>query len=225
MLLKIFNSDVIDRTAAPSVQWSPVHPTRSVPAGLGTPWDLLTRVIGVAAVLWVSMVFVTAEQLSGPAFAQSSGPPSPQSARRLSTSTLEEKILRYTNVERGRKGLPLLRMSPALKLVARRHSGNMCRTGTFRHESDAFPDGWERFQGRLRRVGLNSGGENIGYQTMIGDPEKWAKKMVKGWMTSSSHRKNILDSRFRYLGVGIRSCPNRIGYATQVFSPGQGRIP
>lgn len=225
MLLKIFNSDVIDRTGTPSAQRRPIHPTRSVPAGLATRWDLPTRIIGVAGVLWVSMVFVTAEQLSGPAFAQSSGPPSPRSAPRPSTSTLEEKILRYTNVERGRKGLPPLRISPALKLVARRHSRNMCRTGRFQHESDAFPQGWERFQGRLRRVGLNSGGENIGYQTMIGDPERWAKKMVKGWMTSSSHRKNILDSRFRYMGVGIRSCPNRIGYATQVFSPGHGRIP
>ena len=52
----------------------------------------------------------------------------------------------------------------------------------------------------------------------------WAKEVVKGWMNSPPHRRNILNPRYRYLGVGFLGCPNRLGYATQVFSSQAGTI-
>jgi uncharacterized protein YkwD len=138
---------------------------------------------------------------------------------------LEEKIVGYTNKERQKRNLPPLRPSKALRFLARGHSENMCQTGSFRHESDSFPKGWQKFDRRLKRVGLAAGGENIGFQSTTNDPDKWARKMVDGWMKSPLHRKNILDGRFRYLGVGIRPCQNDVGYATQVFSPAHGSMP
>jgi uncharacterized protein YkwD len=101
----------------------------------------------------------------------------------------------------------------------------MCSSGIFDHESRAFPDGWELFFERLKHVGIDSGGENIGYQTIGLDQSTWAKKMVDGWMARPAHRKNILDARFRYIGIGIHSCKNELGFATQVFSPEKGIVP
>jgi uncharacterized protein YkwD len=41
--------------------------------------------------------------------------------------------------------------------------------------------------------------------------------MMKDWMNSSSHRKNILSKNFEYLGVGCISDGNRI-FCVQVFA-------
>jgi len=138
---------------------------------------------------------------------------------------MEENVIRLTNEERVQRALPPLRYSPALRLLAKQHSENMCRTKVFQHDSEAFPKGWEKFFGRLNSVGLRYGGENIGYLTLTGEPAKWAREIVHGWMKSPDHRKNILERDFRYLGVGVSACPNKIGYATQVFSPSAGRAP
>lgn len=142
-----------------------------------------------------------------------------------SNEVLEKLVLQFTNNERRQRGIPPLRFSPALRYVARQHSANMCRTSVFEHEDGRFPKGWETFGERLGRVGLDSGGENIGYRTLGQDLKVWARQAVNGWMKSTSHRRNILDPRFRYLGVGIRPCENGLGYATQVFSPAHGNPP
>jgi len=101
----------------------------------------------------------------------------------------------------------------------------MCAARTLEHESDAFPNGWRKFTDRLKTARLTSGAENIGYRTLREQPEKWATAVVKEWMKSPQHRKNILNPRWRYLGVGIRMCADRIAYGTQVFSLDPGRIP
>ncbi len=147
-----------------------------------------------------------------------------QSVAAASTKSVEDKILDYTNEERRKRNLPLLQSSDALRFVARKHSGNMCSTKHFNHESVRFPKGWRHFATRLKRVGIATGGENIGYQTITRSRDLWARKMVQGWMRSPSHRRNILEPRFRYLGVGVRACDNRLGYATQVFSRAHGRV-
>ncbi len=150
---------------------------------------------------------------------------STEGSRKNAVLVLEENVVRYTNEERIRRELPPLRLSPALQWLARRHSENMCRVKIFQHDSEAFPKGWTEFFGRLNLVGLRYGGENIGYRTLTGDPVKWAREMVHGWMKSPDHRKNILDRDFRFLGVGISTCANKLGYATQDFSSNPGRVP
>ncbi len=147
-----------------------------------------------------------------------------QKREKATTELVEGKILRFTNEERAQRGLARLRPSRALEFMAKTHSNNMCRTRSLEHESRKFPKGWRTFGGRLKRVGLGSGAENIGYRGLHGSSDRWAEQMVKGWMNSPSHRKNILDPRFRYLGVGIRPCANKLGYATQVFSRRSGKV-
>ena len=138
---------------------------------------------------------------------------------------IEKSILLLTNNERKARELPTFQESFPLAHLATRQSENMCAARSLEHESDAFPNGWKKFTERLKIAGVTSGAENIGYRTLREQPEKWATAVVKEWMKSPPHRKNILNPRWRYLGVGIRMCADRIAYATQVFSSDPGRIP
>jgi uncharacterized protein YkwD len=138
---------------------------------------------------------------------------------------IESSILLLTNNERKARGLPAFQESFPLAHLATRQSENMCAARSLEHESDAFPNGWKKFTERLKIAGVTSGAENIGYRTLREQPAKWAAVVVKEWMKSPQHRKNILNPRWRYLGVGIRMCANSIAYATQVFSSDPGRIP
>jgi uncharacterized protein YkwD len=133
--------------------------------------------------------------------------------------------LLFTNNERKARGLEAIQESYPLTYLAQRQSEHMCAARSLEHESDAFPNGWKKFTDRLKIGGLTSGAENIGYRTLREQPEKWAATVVKEWMKSPPHRKNILNPRWRYLGVGIRMCADRIAYATQVFSSDPGRVP
>jgi len=141
-----------------------------------------------------------------------------------SLRVMERSIERYTNEERIKKGLAPLEASSALAFLARGQSRNMCLVGRLMHESDRFPPGWKKFEQRLKQAGITSGGENIAYQTATKRPEKWARLVIQGWMNSPEHRKNILNPSYRYLGVGVNLCSNRIVFATQVFSSEIGKI-
>jgi len=138
---------------------------------------------------------------------------------------MERALLHYTNEERGRRKLPSLRLSTGLQFLARGQSANMCEIRNLQHESDKFPQGWRNFAGRLKIVGLTAGGENIAFRTVAEEPHLWAKEVIKGWMNSAEHRKNILSPKFTYVGIGVAPCARRIVYAAQVFSIEPGRVP
>lgn len=140
-------------------------------------------------------------------------------------TAIESGIRLYTNEERQRRHLKPLQPSPALAFLARRQSEHMCRAKKLKHESKDFPKGWQQFSQRLTLVGVGGGGENIAFRTVTGGPKQWAKEVVRGWMKSPGHRRNILRSEFRYIGVGVEPCKHRLVYATQVFSPFEGRAP
>ena len=150
---------------------------------------------------------------------------SADSSRKDAILTMEWALLRYTNAERGRRNLPSLQMSKGLLFLAKKQSNDMCKTRTLQHESEKFPRGWRKFSERLRIIGVKSGGENIAYRTMSERPQLWAREVVKGWMNSADHKKNILNPGFRYVGIGVFPCTDRIVYAAQVFSEEPGRVP
>ena len=52
---------------------------------------------------------------------------------------------------------------------------------------------------------------------------EWPEDVVKGWIKSPLHKKNMLNPRFRYLGVGIAPCRDNVAYAAQVFSSEPGK--
>ncbi len=143
------------------------------------------------------------------------------------TESVEANIIRLTNEERQKAKLEPLKISPALTFLARKQSEHLCiyTYGLLDHESKLFPEGWRKFSDRMKAVRISSAGENLAYRTSGGNPAKWSDFIVKGWMNSPNHRKNILNRKFNYLGVGVWECSGNITYATQVFSSDLGRIP
>lgn len=100
-----------------------------------------------------------------------------------------------TNAFRHKHGVPLLQWSELAYRSAYKHSKDMYERNYFSHTS---PEGLSS-SARMKAEGINysSTGENIasGYSGDI--------QVYMGWLNSEGHRRNMLNSRFTNLGVGI----------------------
>lgn len=104
-----------------------------------------------------------------------------------------DKVLVIINIERAQRKLPRLTMDTKLTAAARSHAVDMSRRGYFSHTS---LDG-VGMSTRLRRAGATytTAGENIARgQT---SPES----VMKSWMNSPGHRRNILNSKYTKVGI------------------------
>lgn len=115
---------------------------------------------------------------------------------------LGRATLCLVNRERRRRGLRALRADGRLALAARRHAADMVRHSYFAHDSRSGA----RFSTRIARAGYLRGvaswraGENIAWGA---GRRSTPRRVVRSWMNSSGHRANILERRFRDLGVGV----------------------
>lgn len=121
-------------------------------------------------------------------------------------STFENKVLELVNAERAKNNLPALKMDESVRKVARIKSSDMSQNKYFNHTSPTYGTPFEM----LKKYGISyrTAGENIaqGYTS----PEA----VVKGWMNSSGHRANILNSKYTKIGIGYEAKGN---YWTQMF--------
>jgi uncharacterized protein YkwD len=116
-----------------------------------------------------------------------------------SLSQFESSVLIDINRFRTEHGLARLRLSPQLTSAARAHSQQMAQDGYFAHKS---ADG-SAFSTRLRSfysappAQLWAVGENL----------LWSSSSLTGnraldmWLASPPHRRNLLDPRWREIGV------------------------
>lgn len=129
------------------------------------------------------------------------------SAARISVTdetigTAASATLCLLNRERTTRGLKPLRLDRELTKAAVGHSRDMVRRGYFDHDT---PNGRSPFDRMLATRYVPRGaswtlGENIGWGTLeLAQPIA----LVKAWMDSPGHRRNILDGRFREIGIGI----------------------
>ena len=125
-------------------------------------------------------------------------------------------ILRWTNVERLANGLPAFAWSPVAARAAVGHSDEMMRLGYFSHTS---PNARNRDPlRRAQNAGLRGDSLAVGENIAWGDFDtRDARSIVRMWMESPGHRRNILDRTFRYLGVGVGGHSGKL-WSTQVFS-------
>jgi len=134
----------------------------------------------------------------------------------------EDQLLRATlclmNAERGRRGLPPLRLNNRLSDAADRHSRDMVRRRYFSHDSltgASFIDRIRR-SGYLRSARSWTVAENLAWGSgNRGTPEQ----IVRAWMASPGHRSNILTGRFREVGIGVsEGAPVRVGSAAATYT-------
>ena len=167
----------------------------------------------------------------------------------LSPSRIEKWIFHYTNAEREAAGLRSLIHDPAISTIAREHSRNMTRFGLYHEIHGKDPTDRALEAGYNCRAYRGDGSYSFGLSENIYEYPKiteWstmstkivptsfhsdqtmAFALVQGWMNSSGHRRNILDSSARRIGVGVAIREHRIArsaglhqetaFATQNFS-------
>ncbi len=109
------------------------------------------------------------------------------------------QILNIVNNARAQNGLHPLKQNQALVTVAKSRSSDMTNRNYFSHTT---PEG-KNIYSILIEYGIKyaAAGENIQYAS----PPSWGtpESFFNIWMSSSSHRDNILSSNFSQIGIGI----------------------
>ena len=114
----------------------------------------------------------------------------------------EQRVVELVNIERVNAGLPPLKRNDQLDFAVRDHTRDLVEDNYFAHDT------MDRVNGTLTSVcgpftrmnlyysGWFTAGENLaaGYST----PEA----VVLGWMASTGHRDNILNPKYKEIGVG-----------------------
>lgn len=144
--------------------------------------------------LLLALIGVLAVPLVVPAAASPahSGPQAP-------ASVLDQGVLAQLNAIRALHGLVPLHLDTALTASAEAHSLQMGLDGYFEHRSANGTAFWRRIQRWYRSAGYPywSVGENLLWASPTVDPTQAARL----WMASPEHRANILDPRWRQIGI------------------------
>ncbi len=121
----------------------------------------------------------------------------------------ELEVVRLVNVEREKNGLKPLAENWELSRVARYKSDDMGSKRYFSHTSPTYGSPFDM----MRSFGIRytSAGENIAMG------QRSAAEVMKGWMNSPGHRKNILNPNFTQIGVGYAVNSSGTPYWTQMF--------
>jgi uncharacterized protein YkwD len=115
----------------------------------------------------------------------------------ISLKVKEVRALTLHNMARAARGLKPLCADPRLIRAARSHSREMIEKDYFSHSSY----NGESVSKRLERFGYH---QSIYAENIAGGSGTFgtADSIFRRWMNSPSHKGNILDGRFRPVGVG-----------------------
>ena len=153
-------------------------------------------ILRYATVVFVATVLATVAALSvsaiEPRKAEAADTVRTCGGGKIKLNAKEERTLKLHNQARKNRGIRRLCVHPKLTQAARAHSADMIRKDYLGHGNVGR---------RLKRYGYNWRvyGENIG-----GGSGRYGRpgNVFKRWMKSSGHRANILDRRFREVGIG-----------------------
>jgi len=122
-----------------------------------------------------------------------------RSAATSSSDALDDSIVAQINIVRRSHGLGLLRHNTQLHRSAGGHSRSMGTYGFFAHESRDGTAFWKRIKRDYPQGGYRtwSVGETLAFSSESLD----AAVIVRMWMNSPPHRKVLLSSTWRDIGV------------------------
>ncbi|RCW64825.1 CAP domain-containing protein [Saliterribacillus persicus] len=119
---------------------------------------------------------------------------------------VELQTIELTNEERIKYGLNPLKVDWQLARVAKYKSRDMKDNGYFSHQSPTYGSPFDMM--RSFNVSYSAAAENIA------KGQRTAEEVVRAWMNSEGHRKNILSEKYTHIGVGLVKEGN---YWTQMF--------
>jgi uncharacterized protein YkwD len=128
------------------------------------------------------------------------------------STSLQTGILAEINALRASHGLSPLKASRSLGAAAAAHSKQMAAKGFFAHESADGGAFWKRIQRYYSPKGYGSWyvGENL----LWSSPDLDASSALKQWLNSAPHRKNLLSTQWREIGIAalhVSSAPGVFG--------------
>lgn len=168
----------------------------------------VSRIVTLLAV--TSALTITPIAQAAPAFERPSAvATSPAAKVSAGEAKWERKILTLTNRKRAAHDCKPLTLQKNLRKAARKHSDKMAAANTLSHQLPGEPS----LGTRITRAGYTNWravAENVAY----GYPSP--ASMMKAWMNSPGHRKNILNCSYRHLGVGV-TVKSGVPWATQNF--------
>lgn len=119
-----------------------------------------------------------------------------------------EQVVYLVNQERAKAGLSELNMQEDLTAAANVRAKEIKQS--FSHTR---PNG-SSFSSVLKEQGIafSGSGENIAYG------QKTPEQVMEGWMNSEGHRANILNGKYKNIGVGYHQDERGVNYWVQLFT-------
>jgi uncharacterized protein YkwD len=114
-------------------------------------------------------------------------------------SRLDAALLVQVNAVRVAHGLSPLRISPSLRAAAIVHSTQMARLGYFSHDSANGGSFSSRIATYYPAHGYRSW--TVGENLLWASPDVGAARALKLWLASPPHRANLMDPRWREIGL------------------------
>jgi uncharacterized protein YkwD len=109
--------------------------------------------------------------------------------------TLAQQVVSLTNAERAKHGCAALTVDSRLQAAAQGHSNDMIARNFFDHTNPSGKNPGDRITAAGYR--WSTYGENIAYG------QRTPAAVMSAWMNSSGHRANILNCKFKNIGVGV----------------------
>lgn len=112
-----------------------------------------------------------------------------------SSSVTVDQVIAMTNQERSTAGLPPLRQNPLLTQAAYAKANDMFTQDYWAHVSPSGTQPWQFI--RNAGYGYRYAGENLA-RDFAETPS-----LMQAWLASTTHRDNILSSRYQDIGVAV----------------------
>ena len=125
-------------------------------------------------------------------------------------SSMTSQVVSLVNTERAKQGLTALKSDSKLAELAQKKAEDMAKSQYFSHTSPTYGSAFDM----LKAAGYTykTAGENIAMG------QKSAASVMDGWMNSSGHRANILNTAYEKIGVGYAVSQNGTPYWVQIFA-------
>ncbi|MCX6763080.1 MAG: CAP domain-containing protein [Candidatus Moranbacteria bacterium] len=115
----------------------------------------------------------------------------------IASDITAEKILGLTNSSRAAAGESMLTANPKLSLAAEAKADDMIAKNYFSHTSPEGVTPWKWIDGES--YDYSYAGENLAMDFQSAD------KMEDAWMKSPTHRANILNEKYKDIGVAVKA--------------------
>lgn len=112
-----------------------------------------------------------------------------------SSEITANKVIDFTNQERSKLGLPTLTLNSNLSQSASLKAQDMFANKYWAHTSPSGKSPWDFFKTVNYRYSI--AGENLAKDFYDTD------SMMKAWMNSPTHRSNIVNTKFKEIGIGV----------------------